>query len=72
MHRTQMVDPSGGADYRREVLPMSEQPQGCTGERCKVPGTYSCESGHKQFYNEGDPFGPCPETGRETRWVRVT
>lgn len=51
---------------------MSEQPQGCTGERCKVPGMYSCTAGEKQYYDEGDPFGPCPVTGQETRWVRVT
>lgn len=51
---------------------MSDQPQGCTGERCKVSGTYSCSAGVKQYYNEGDPFGPCPQTGQPTRWVRVT
>ncbi|WP_374713744.1 hypothetical protein [Symbiobacterium terraclitae] len=51
---------------------MSEQPQGCTGELCKVPGMYSCTSGEKQYYGEGEPFGPCPSTGRETRGVRVT
>ncbi|MFB5084617.1 hypothetical protein [Symbiobacterium thermophilum] len=51
---------------------MSDQPQGRTGERCKVAGTYCCTAGVKQYYNEGDAFGPCPQTGEETRWVRVT
>jgi len=51
---------------------MSDQPQGRTGEKCKVAGTYCSAAGVKQYYHEGDAFGPCPQTGGETRWVRVT
>ncbi|MFZ5826841.1 MAG: hypothetical protein ACOY94_21325 [Bacillota bacterium] len=51
---------------------MSEQPQGCTGERCKSAGTYSSPAGGKRYFDEGESFGPCPITGKETRWERVT
>lgn len=51
---------------------MSEQPRGCTGESCKEDGTYVCECGAKQYYADGEQFGPCPQTGKETRWVRAT
>lgn len=51
---------------------MSEQPRGCTGELCKCAGTYSAPSGAKQYVAEGQAFGPCPVTGKETRWERVT
>lgn len=51
---------------------MSEQPKGCTGERCKSAGTYSSQAGGKQYFGEGEPFGTCPVTGQETRWERVT
>lgn len=51
---------------------MTDQPQGRTGEQCKSAGTYSCESGSKRFYDEGEAFGPCPVSGQTTRWVRTT
>ncbi len=51
---------------------MTEQPRGCTGESCKRDGTYVSEAGAKQYYADGECFGVCPQTGQETRWVRVT
>lgn len=51
---------------------MSEQPRGCTGETCKEDGTYASEAGGTQYFADGERFGPCPKTGKETRWTRVT
>lgn len=51
---------------------MSERPRGCTGESCKEDGTYVSESGAKQYFADGEPFGPCPVTGKETAWVKTT
>lgn len=51
---------------------MSEQPRGCTGECCKASGTYASEHGAKQFFSEGESFGSCPKSGKETQWTRVT
>lgn len=51
---------------------MNEQPRGRTGERCKEDGTYASPAGAKQYVNEGTPFPPCPVTGKETDWERVT
>jgi len=51
---------------------VSEQPRGCTGERCKAAGTYCSQAGGKQYFSEGEVFGPCPVTGEETQWQRVT
>lgn len=51
---------------------MNEQPRGCTGETCKADGTYACERGVKQYYGVGEPFGPCPVSGKETKWEKTT
>lgn len=51
---------------------MSEQPRGCTGEACKASGTYVSERGAKQYFGQGEPFHPCPVTGGDTHWTRVT
>lgn len=51
---------------------MTEQPRGCTGEACKCGGTYVSEAGAKQYFDEGECFGPCPTQGRETTWTRIT
>lgn len=51
---------------------MTEQPRGRTGERCKREGTYVSQAGARQFYAEGEAFGPCPNTGQETQWERTT
>jgi len=51
---------------------MSEQPRGCTGETCKVSGTYVSEHGAKEFFAQGECFGPCPAQGKDTHWTRLT
>lgn len=51
---------------------MSEMPRGCTGECCKEDGTYVSEAGAKQYFADGECFGKCPQTGKETHWIRCT
>jgi hypothetical protein len=55
-----------------EVVDVSEQPRGLTGERCKADGTYVSEGGGKQYFKSGETFGTCPEQTKETRWEKVT
>lgn len=51
---------------------MTEQPRGCSEERCKSAGTYVSESGARRYYAEGELFGTCPLSGRSTSWVKTT
>lgn len=51
---------------------MSEQPQGRTGERCKSAGTYVTRQGARAYVEVGECFGPCPVSGTETQWEKVT
>jgi hypothetical protein len=55
-----------------EVVHVSEQPRGLTGECCKADGTYVSEGGGKQYFKTGETFGTCPEQSKETRWEKVT
>lgn len=51
---------------------MSEQPRGQTGERCQAAGTYVTKQGAREYVEVGERFGPCPVSGAETQWERVT
>ncbi|MGE5674708.1 MAG: hypothetical protein ACM3XM_12705 [Mycobacterium leprae] len=64
----QSLTPQSGEGFYLQL----EQPVGCTGELCKEDGTYASLDGGQQYFAANQPFGRCPNCGRETRWIKMT